>query len=280
MRFVVGMALALQLWAAASHAQPATRTGQTARLQSQQGPPDEAARPLFEEGRRAYEAGRYAEALDAFQQVFIQTGHPAMLFNISNAHARLGEYKRAGAALEQYLALVPDAPDRRALEDRIAAYYTQPDALALVEPPAPAPVEAAPQAEPPPPAAPAPVPLPAEPPASKGLLLGRTYTWLALGTSLVFATAAGLFWLDANQDYERLALTCGSTPAGCNDTQLEPLTRSITATNVCVVGFATTLVTAGILFAVEGESGQEAPPVRAALDVGPHGVALDVRGSL
>ena len=276
MRLVLGTALILQLWAAGSHAQSAgVPPAQSAELRSQAGPPDETARPTFEAGRRAYEAGRYAEALDAFQRVFVQTGHPAMLINIANAHVRLGEHKRAGAALEQYLTLVPDAPDRLLLEDRIAALYSQPDTTALAEaPPAAEPAPAPTRAEFPV----LPDPAPAAPP--RGLFLGRTYSWIALGTSLVFAGAASLFWIDANQRFERAALTCGSTAAGCSDEQIAEVEHGITATNVCVAGFAATFVTAGILFAIEGGATSESAPVRAELGIGPHGAALGLHGRL
>lgn len=277
MRLVLGMALILQLTAAGSHAQDAVvPPAQTAELRSQAGPPDETARPTFEAGRRAYEAGRYAEALDAFQRVFVQTAHPAMLINIANAHVRLGEHKRAGAALEQYLTLVPDAPDRLLIEDRIAALYSQPDTTVLAGAPPPA---AAPA--PPPARAEFPVlPDPAPAPAPRGLFLGRTYSWIALGTSLVFAGAASLFWIDANQRFERAALTCGSTAAGCSDKQIAEVEHGIAATNVCVAGFVATFVTAGILFAVEGGAPSESAPVHAGLGVGPGGVALGLSGRM
>jgi tetratricopeptide (TPR) repeat protein len=277
MRLWLGTALALSLFAAAASAQE-----HTAQLQSQSGPPDETARPLFEDGRRAYEAGRYAEALDAFQRVFVSTGHPAMLINIANAHAKLGESKRAAASLEQYLALVPDAPDRLVLEGRIAQLYDQPDTVVLAEAPpapplAPAPVPA--ELAPPPPAASIVVARPAS--DSRGLLLGRTFTWLALGSSAVFAGVAGWVWIDANQRYERLALTCG-TSGSCTDAQLNPIQSSVTVTNLCLAGSALSLVAAGILFVVEAEQGrpETAARVHANINVDAHGALLGVSGRL
>jgi hypothetical protein len=233
---------------------------------------------MFEMGRRAYEDGRYAEALDAFQRVFVLTGHPAMLINIANAHARLGEPRRAAASLEQYLALVPDAPDRLVLEDRIAALYGQADSVPLVEAPAPTPPPAAPS---PPSAANAPAPAAAPVPTvdSHGLFMGRTYTWLALGTSIVLAGIGSAVWLDANQRFERLALTCGSN-GGCSDRQLEQITNAVTATNVLLVGSAVSLVATGFLFAIEGTSARSERPVRAGLAIDSHGLAVGVSGSM
>jgi hypothetical protein len=278
MRIVLGMALVVLALHSAG-AGVCAQSAQATQLQSQLGPPDESARPMFEMGRRAFEDGRYAEALDAFQRVFVLTGHPAMLINIANSHARLSQPRRAAASLEQFLALVPDAADRLVLEARIAALYEQRDTVALVEaPPSPTP---APGVEPP-----APLPAASYTDASApdtrdhGLLFGRTYTWLALGTSLVLAGIGTAVWIDANKRFERLALTCGAT-GGCSDRQVQPITNGVTATNVLLVGSAVSLVATGFLFAIEGgHSATESAPVRAALDIHPHGVALGVAGRL
>lgn len=249
---------------------------------------------MFEMGKRAYEEGRYAEALDAFQRVFVLTGHPAMLINIANSQVRLGDQKKAAASLEQYLALVPDAPDRLLIEARISALYDQTRTTPLVDGPltptaaaAPAPVLAAPAPTPPPGAAEAPAPpmttlapvtTSAPEPEARGLLLGRTWTWLALGTSLVLAGVGTAVWVDANQRFERLALTCGSN-GGCTDRQVEPVSNGVVATNVLLVGSAVSLVAAGFLFALEGQHMEKAP-VTAGLGVDAHGVALGVSGRL
>jgi tetratricopeptide (TPR) repeat protein len=264
MRYLLGTLVALQLMAAGAPARAQHVTAST-----QWAPPDESARPTFEAGRRAYEAGRYAEALDAFQRVYVLTGHPAMLINIANAHARLGEPRRAAASLQEYLAQAPDAANRALLEARIAELEQQTDTLALPLPPA-APPE--PEPIPPPPAA-AP---PAATSGSPGLFLGRTFTWVALGSSLVFAGAATLVWLDANQNFERLALTCGAT-GSCSDEQLEPVEAGVTATNLCLVGSALSLVAAGVLFYYEGKS-SESPRVTAGFDG--RTASVSVRGSL
>jgi tetratricopeptide (TPR) repeat protein len=282
MRIVLGMTLvALTLHSAGAVVRAQTAQGaQTAQLQSQLGPPDESARPMFEMGRRAYEEGRYADALDAFQRVFVLTGHPAMLINIANSHARLGEPRRAAASLEQYLALVPDAPDRLLLEARISALYASQNTVPLVE--VPASPAAAPAAEPLPPPSAASFPIESAPASeSHGLLFGRTYTWLALGTSALLAGIGTAVWIDANQRFERLALTCG-TSGGCSDRQVQPITNGVTATNVLLVGSAVSLIATGFLFAIEGvHSRTEAQPsVRAALDVHAHGAALGVTGRL
>lgn len=291
MRFVVALALFTLLSSGAIvHAQ-AVQSAQNAQLQSTLGPPDESARPMFEMGKRAYEEGRYAEALDAFQRVFVLTGHPAMLINIANSFVRLGDEKKAAASLEQYLALVPDAPDRSLIEARIRALYDQTQTSALVDGPLTPTAAAARPVAPtptPPPAAEAPPPehfattIPVTTtkpePEARGLLLGRTWTWLALGTSIVLASVGTAVWVDANQRFERLALTCGSN-GGCSNRQVEPVSNGVVATNVLLVGSAVSLVTAGFLFALEGQHAEKAP-VMAGLGVDAHGVSLGVSGRL
>lgn len=226
-------------------------------------PTDETARPTFEAGRRAYESGRYAEALDSFQRVFVSTGHPTMLINIANSHVRLGEPRRAAAALEQYLALVPEVADEAALRARIAELQQEPE---LLEPPLP----------------PAPPPSPPEPtPASSGLIAGRTFTWVALGTSLVFGGVAGLLWINANQSFDRLALTCG-VDGTCSDDQVATVTGGVSATNLCIAASGAALLSAVVLFIVEGDDdpalGSESPQLRAGIE--PGGASLSIAGRL
>ncbi|HKP56253.1 MAG TPA: tetratricopeptide repeat protein [Polyangiales bacterium] len=266
MRYLLGMLLLLQLLAASVPAQAQHLTSST-----QWAPPDESARPTFEAGRRAYEAGRFAEALDSFQRVYVLTGHPAMLINIANAHARLGEPRRAAASLQEYLAQVPDAADRALLESRIAELEKQRDSLEL--PPAPSPPPMPMPPPPPPVAAPS-----SAPSGSSGLFLGRTFTWVALGSSLVFAGVATWVWIDANQEFERLALTCGAT-GSCTDEQLAPVRGGVTATNICVVGSLLSLATAGLLFYLEGK-GNERETTRVTAGFDGHTASIGVRGSL
>jgi hypothetical protein len=111
--------------------------------------------------------------------------------------------------------------------------------------------------------------------------MGRTYTWLALGTSIVLAGVGTAVWIDANQRFERLALTCGSSGGGCSDRELQPITNGVTATNVLLVGSAVSLLATGFLFAIEGShSSTERAQVHAGLGVDPHGVAVALSGRL
>ncbi len=58
---------------------------------------------VAEEGRDAYRAGRYADAIPLFEKAFALTTKPAYLYNIARAKEKLAEYDGAIKYLEKYL---------------------------------------------------------------------------------------------------------------------------------------------------------------------------------
>ncbi len=74
--------------------------------------PDAAARELYLRGDRAYAEGSYEAALRDFSEAFRLSERPALLFNMANAHERLGQFAEAKTALERYL---PEAGSRTEL---------------------------------------------------------------------------------------------------------------------------------------------------------------------
>lgn len=93
-----------------------------------QGAPDDA-RQLFERGRRAYSAGRYDEARDAWVGAYERSGHADLLYNIAQAYRGLGLAVQELEYLQRFVAAVPITHDSRAaareraqaIEARIAA---------------------------------------------------------------------------------------------------------------------------------------------------------------
>lgn len=81
----------------------------------------EEAKGLFNAGRAAFDAGRYADALDYFQRAYGISGRAGLLYNIGLAFDRLREDERALDAYDQYLAHAPDASNRAEVETRAAA---------------------------------------------------------------------------------------------------------------------------------------------------------------
>lgn len=80
-----------------------------------------AARDAFHRGDRMYLEGDYEGAVVAFEQAYSLSGRIEMLFNLANAHERLGNYSEASVALRGYIPHSPEA-DRPALERRLERF--------------------------------------------------------------------------------------------------------------------------------------------------------------
>jgi len=80
---------------------------------------DAEARTLFEQGRAAFTASRFAEALDFFRQAYALSQRHALLYNIGQAADRLRRDREALEAFDRYLTEVPDADNRVEVETRM-----------------------------------------------------------------------------------------------------------------------------------------------------------------
>lgn len=109
-----GLAL-LSLDAAAVHAQAAGSATPDVSDRDQQ------ARLRFEQGRAAYGDGRYRDAWAHFHEAYQLSGRPELLFNIGQTADRLGQEGDAVKAFTMYLQRLPDAPNRRDVENRVRA---------------------------------------------------------------------------------------------------------------------------------------------------------------
>lgn len=115
---------------------------------------DQQARQLFEQGRTAYGDGRYRDAWANFHEAYQLSGRPELLFNIGQTADRLGQEADAIKAFSMYLERLPNAPNRRDVENRVRALRER---IAVTQQAsAPAPAAAARAAAPPQPQAPAP----------------------------------------------------------------------------------------------------------------------------
>lgn len=93
--------------------------GSSARAQVASSADDEVARGLFQAGKAAYQARKYADALGFFQQAHERSHRPELLFNIGQAAERLRQDEKALEAFRAYLTQVPGAPNRVDVEARI-----------------------------------------------------------------------------------------------------------------------------------------------------------------
>src|SRR5688500_14141498 len=108
----------------------------------------------FQKGNNHYKLSNYREELAHFKEAFLAKPDPALLFNIAQCHWKLGDRSEAVTFYRRYLRDVPNAPNRRDVEKRIAELEAPPPAASSVI--------ASPPASGPPPSAPA----PAAPPPS------------------------------------------------------------------------------------------------------------------
>lgn len=79
---------------------------------------DERARDLFLKGDRAYAEGDYEAALTAFEAAYALSERHALLYNMANAHERLGEYDKAVEKLRLFLPHASSS-QQKLLEKRI-----------------------------------------------------------------------------------------------------------------------------------------------------------------
>ncbi|HET8734420.1 MAG TPA: PEGA domain-containing protein, partial [Anaeromyxobacteraceae bacterium] len=77
--------------------------------------PGAEARAAYRRGADLYRAGKYREAIAAFEEADRLKPSPALQFNIGQAREKMGEAAAALAAFARYLRLEPSAPNREAV---------------------------------------------------------------------------------------------------------------------------------------------------------------------
>jgi hypothetical protein len=81
---------------------------------------EEQAKAHFLAGQSYYDQASYTDALREFHESYRISHKPALLYNIARCHEALEQYAEAVTMLERYLSEAPQAPDRAAIEARIA----------------------------------------------------------------------------------------------------------------------------------------------------------------
>jgi hypothetical protein len=82
---------------------------------------DKQARALFQQGKSAYEEGRYRDAWDYFRRAYLLSKRPALLYNVGQSADRMRMDREALEAFRLYLKRVPAADNRREVENRVRA---------------------------------------------------------------------------------------------------------------------------------------------------------------
>jgi PEGA domain len=101
-----------------------------------------------------------------------------------------------------------------------------------------------------------------KPADASGWWMGRTWTWVAAGSAVLFTAGAAVAGLSMQSKYDSLNKSCGSgsqNPLGCSDSDINAVTTRRNAANVMWALAGASAVTAGILFFVEGHPVTVAP---------------------
>ena len=226
-----------------------------------QAPSDEArARALAERGFRDYDAGRYAEAIEAFEEAYRLSPVPGLLFNIARAYQHQGP-EHCAAALEhyrRYLATDPDAANRASVEARIdeiepCAEPRAPPAESHTQP-APVRSTSSPNAV----AAPRPS---AERASASSPILG--WTSLAVGVvGLGVAAVAAILTLDRYAELDQGCAADDGCPSELGDTIEEYETLRLTTWIAGGVGIAGVALGLVLLLTASGTPAGEARAAR------------------
>jgi len=94
---------------------------------------------------------------------------------------------------------------------------------------------------------------------NRGWWLGRKWTWVAAGSSVVLAGGAILFGVSMQSKFDDLEKSCGSRPGGCSEGDIDSVALRRNMANVFWGVAGAAAVTAGVLFFVEGRPVSVAP---------------------
>ncbi len=167
----------------------------------------EQAATAYGEGVASFKAKDYATALAHFERAYKLDPSPILIYNLARAHSEMGHAEKAIEHYELYLVRVPDASDRKDIEQRIRVMR----AIAAQQKPEEKPPEEKPPEEKPPEEKPPEEKPPVEQPGVKAevspagprLMPILAYTSLSLGAA---ALATGIvFGVQANTASEEQA---------------------------------------------------------------------------
>jgi tetratricopeptide (TPR) repeat protein len=225
----------------------------------------------YDKATRAYDLGKYPEAIDEYQKVYEIDGDPVMLYNIAQAYRLNEQPQEAIHFYRRYLQRAPDARNRDDVERKIASQEKvieeKRKAAAAVQPP---PILLAPRTPPkpvtPPPAPPAPrarpvvrmvppAPPPPEPPSNARRIVG----WSMVGAGVAADVVAVIEGVRAKNKGDQL--TQMSNPA--NPPVYDPSIQSAGKTAnliaiVCGIAGTAVAVAGAVVLITNGSSSDEA----------------------
>jgi tetratricopeptide (TPR) repeat protein len=78
------------------------------------------AKELNDKATRLYEVGRYGEAIEEYQKVYLLVDDPVLLYNIAQSYRLWGKPEDSARFYRNYLRRAPNAPNRADVEKKIA----------------------------------------------------------------------------------------------------------------------------------------------------------------
>jgi tetratricopeptide (TPR) repeat protein len=129
------------LFACCMLAGPALRVARAADLSPQQ---KQEMRVLYDKATRAYDVGKYAEAIEDYQKAYEIGGDPPMLYNIAQSYRLNNQPTEAVRFYKRYLQRAPTARNREDVERKIAEQEKIIEEQKKIQPPPPPPVTTTP----------------------------------------------------------------------------------------------------------------------------------------
>jgi len=179
----------------------------------------------YDRATRAYDLGKYPEAVDEYQKVYEIDGDPVMLYNIAQAYRLNDQPQEAIHFYRRYLQRAPEARNREDVERKIAAQEKLIDdkrkAAAAVQPPPvttppppPKPKVEAVETPPPPPPPPPVVPIPPPPPQPEGpSTTRRILGWSMIGAGVAVDIVAIIEGVRAKNKSDQLSQVTSTNQA-------------------------------------------------------------------
>src|SRR5215475_9329237 len=167
------------------------------------GPSDadiEAAKKHYQSGAQSYEAGAYDDAIKEFHEAYRLSKAPALLYNLSQAYEKKGDYAGARDYLKRYIdSGNAEESEMPQLQEKLRAYEQQIRAKPAEPKPKPVPP---PQPRPSPPPPEAVTPPPPEPAAGGPPF--KVWKWVAGGAGVASVVLATVFAIDAKSQQNKI----------------------------------------------------------------------------
>lgn len=224
--------------------------------------PSAEARRLYAEGKAEYAQGHYQDAVKLFERSYALFESPALLFNMAQAQRLAGPLHCADALAlyKSYLAALPDAENRREVEERIAELGDCPpvaDKTSVAEapaPPAPAPAAVAPEVSP---VRVTMVPPPPAPPVARS----HTAPVVVAGTGVALLVAGGVLYARAWDKHREAERVCPCYPGTYGTWEV------LTNVSYALMAVGGAAVAGGVTWWAVGEPSGSQRPARAMLGI-------------